>query len=93
MSCDFSSQLPVIDFIPQDEMNPRAKELRKYFEMFFDPKYDGFQDELEYICDVPHVASKDVKASHLGVGFELLDHRCGYIEFIFSSNLISASFF
>ena len=78
MSTDYSSQLPVIDFIPQDEMNPRSAELRKYFEMFFDPKYDGFQDELEYICDVPHRASKDVKASHLGVGFELLDHRCGY---------------
>ncbi len=78
MSKDFSSQLPVEGYIPQDEMNPRQHELRKYYEMFFDPRYDGFSDELEYICDLPHVSSKDVKDSHLGVGFELLDHRCGY---------------
>jgi len=47
----FADHLPVPDPMPA---NPRAEEYRKYKEIFFDPKYDGFGSELEYICDLPH---------------------------------------
>ena len=72
----FADQLPVPDPIPA---NPRAEEYKKYKEVFFDPQYDGFGPELEYICDLPFRPSKDIESSPLGVGFELLDHRTGYI--------------
>ena len=72
----FADQLPVPDPMPA---NPRAEEYKKYKEYFFDPQYDGFGPELEYICDLPYRASKDVESSPLGAGFELLDHRTGYI--------------
>ena len=72
----FADQLPVPDPMPA---NPRAEEYKKYKEYFFDPKYDGFGPELEYICDLPFRPSKDIENSPLGVGFELLDHRTGYI--------------
>lgn len=72
----FADQLPVPDPMPA---NPRAEEYKLYREIFFDPKYDGFGPELEYICDLPFRPSKDIESSPLGVGFELLDHRTGYI--------------
>lgn len=72
----FADQLPVPDPMPA---NPRAEEYKKYKEYFFDPQYDGFGPELEYICDLPYRTSKDVESSPLGAGFELLDHRTGYI--------------
>ena len=75
----FADQLPVPDPMPAGALNPRAEEYKKYKEVLFDPQYDGFGPELEYICDLPYRASKDVESSPLGVGFELLDHRTGYI--------------
>ena len=72
----FADQLPVPDPMPA---NPRAEEYKKYKEFFFDPKYDGYGPELEYLCDLPYRPSKDIENSPLGVGFELLDHRTGYI--------------
>ena len=75
---NFADQLPVPDAVPAGELNPRAGELSQYKEMFFDPRYDGYDPELEYICDLPFYASTQVKASKLGVGFEVLDHRTGY---------------
>ena len=34
----FADQLPTPDPIPAGELNPRAAELKKYKEMFFDPR-------------------------------------------------------
>jgi len=76
---NFADQLPTPDPIPAGSLNPRAEELKKYKEMFFDPQYDGYDRELEYICDLPYRSSAQVESSKLGVGFELLDHRTGYI--------------
>ena len=53
--------------------------MKKYYEYFFDPRYDGFEPELEFIADMPFHTSKEVESSPLGVGFEVLDHRTGYI--------------
>lgn len=75
---NFAAQLPVPDVVPQGDMEPRACELKRYHETFFNPKYDGFQNELEYVCDLPCKKSVDVKDSHLGAGFEVLDHRTAY---------------
>ena len=74
----FADQLPEPDPMPAGLLNPRADEIKQYKEMFFDPKYDGFGPELEYICDLPFRPSKDVESSPLGVGFEVLDHRTAY---------------
>ena len=74
----FADQLPVLDPVPEGQLNPRSEELKRYHEMFFDPRYDGFDPELEYICDLPYCPSAQVESSKLGVGFEVLDHRCGY---------------
>ena len=78
-SMGFADQLPTPDPVPAGELNPRANELKQYKEMFFDPRYDGFGPELEYICDLPYHTSAQVESSPLGVGFELLDHRTGYL--------------
>ena len=75
----FADQLPAPDPIPAGELNPRSNEVAKYKEMFFDPRYDGFDADLEFIADLPYHTSCEVKKSPLGVGFEVLDHRCGYI--------------
>ena len=75
----FTDQLPMPDVLPSDRRNPRQNEMAKYNEVFFDPRYDGFESELEFITDMPFHASKDVDSSPLGVGFELLDHRTGYV--------------
>ena len=74
----FADQLPDADPMLGGALNPRAEEVKKYKEMFFDPKYDGFGEDLEYVCDLPYRASKDVESSPLGVGFEVLDHRTAY---------------
>ena len=76
---NFADQLPVPDPIPADKLDPRAGEIKKYKEFFFDPRYDGFAPELEFIADMPYRSSKDVAGSKLGVGFEVLDHRTAYI--------------
>lgn len=78
-SMGFADQLPKPDPIPAGDLNPRSAELKQYKEMFFDPRYDGFGPELEYLCDLPYRSSAQVKSSALGVGFELLDHRTGYL--------------
>lgn len=75
----FADQLPKPDQILYGKQNPRAEEIAKYKEAFFDPRYDGFDHELEYLCDLPYHASAEVENSRLGVGFELLDHRTGYL--------------
>jgi len=75
----FADQLPAPGSAPSGKLNPRAEELKKYSEMFFDPRYDGFDADLEYIADMPFHTSREVASSPLGVGFELLDHRTGYI--------------
>ena len=75
----FADQLPEVGHIPVEELYPRLGELRKYREWFFDPRYDGYERELEYVGDLPFRASREVESSPLGVGFELLDHRTGYI--------------
>ena len=75
----FADQLPAPDPMPGGALNPRAAEVAKYKEAFFDPKYDGYGPELEFVGDLPFRPSKEVKDSILGVGFELLDHRTGYI--------------
>ena len=75
---NFADQLPKPDPIPTRDINPRADELKQYREMFFDPRYDGFSQELEYLCPLPSFSSVQVESSRLGVGFELLDHRTGY---------------
>ncbi len=75
----FADQLPTPDPIPAGTLFPRADEVKKYKEFFFDPRYDGFEPELEFIADMPFHTSKEVESSPLGVGFELLDHRTGYI--------------
>ena len=74
----FSDQLPEPEQILQSRLNPRANELKMYQEMFFDPALDGYQNELEFLTGLPFRRSTEVKSSPLGVGFELLDHRCGY---------------
>ena len=78
MNSDFSDQLPEPEQILQSRLNPRADELKMYQEMFFDPALDGYQNELEFLTGLPFRRSTEVKSSPLGVGFELLDHRCGY---------------
>ena len=75
----FLDQLPETGHISLDELYPRLDELRKYSEWFFDPKYDGYEHDLEYIGDLPFHTSKEVEHSPLGVGFEVLDHRTAYI--------------
>ena len=75
----FLDQLPETGHISLDELYPRLDELRKYSEWFFDPRYDGFERDLEYIGDLPFHASKEVEHSPLGVGFEVLDLRTAYI--------------
>lgn len=79
ISQGFADQLPVPDHIPAEELNPRADEMARYSEMFFDPRYDGFESDLIHIGDLPVRSSNEVESSPLGVGFELLDHRTGYI--------------
>lgn len=74
----FADQLPETGIIPVEELYPRLDELNKYSEWFFDPRYDGYERDLEYIGDLPFHTSREVKNSPLGVGFELLDHRTGY---------------
>lgn len=74
----FADQLPMPDVLPSELRNPRHEEMVKYKEMFFDPRYDGFASELEFITDMPFKTSKEIEDSPLGVGFELLDHRNGY---------------
>ena len=70
------------DFLPQADMQYidqfRGSELRKYKELLFDAERDGFSNQLEYIGDMPFRTSREVKASRLGVGFEVLDHREAY---------------
>ena len=75
-SVNFADQLPVVGAVLPD---PRQEEIVKYREMFFDPRYDGFGNELEYVADLPIRSSKQVQSSPLGVGFEVLDHRTAYI--------------
>ncbi len=75
-SINFFDQLPVVDPVPD---NPRQDEIKKYCEMLFDPRYDGFENNLEYLTDLPIRNSLQVKSSPLGVGFEVLDHRTAYI--------------
>ena len=75
----FADQLPNPDPIPAGKLFPRSAEMRKYYESFFDPRYDGYEPELEFIADMPFHTSKEVESSPLGVGFEVLDHRTGYI--------------
>ena len=75
----FADQLPETGHTPIEEIYPRLDELRKYSEWFFDPRYDGYERDLEYIGDLPFRPSKEVESSPLGVGFELLDHREAYI--------------
>ena len=75
-SMNFFDQLPVVDPVPA---NPRQDEIKKYCEMLFDPRYDGFENNLEYLTDLPVRNSLQVKSSPLGVGFEVLDHRTAYI--------------
>ena len=75
----FADQLPAPDPIPAGKLFPRSAEMKKYYEYFFDPRYDGFEPELEFIADMPFHTSKEVESSPLGVGFEVLDHRTGYI--------------
>ncbi len=69
-------------FLPQADMQYidqiRGQELQKYKELLFNAERDGFSDQLEYIGDMPFRASKEVKSSRLGVGFEVLDHREAY---------------
>ena len=59
----FADQLPAPDPMPGGSLNPRSAEYAKYREAFFDPKYDGFGPELEFICDLPFRPSKEVKSS------------------------------
>ena len=75
----FIDQLPETGHISIEELYPRVDELRKYGEWFFDPRYDGYERDLEYICDLPFHASNEVASSPLGVGFEVLDHRSAYL--------------
>ena len=42
----FADQLPAPDPMPGGALNPRAAEVAKYKEAFFDPKYDGYGPEL-----------------------------------------------
>ena len=69
-------------FLPQADMQYidqiRGSELRKYKELLFDAERDGFSNQLEYIGDMPFRTSREVKASRLGVGLEVLDHREAY---------------
>ena len=69
-------------FLPQADMQYidqiRGKELQKYKELLFDAERDGFANQLEYIGDMPYRPSKEIKASKLGVGMEVLDHREAY---------------
>ncbi len=74
----FLDQLPETGHISVEELYPRLAELRKYGDWFFDPRYDGYERDLEYICDLPFHASREVESSPLGVGFEVLDHRTAY---------------
>ena len=74
----FLDQLPETGHYTVEELYPRLEELNKYQEWFFDPRYDGYENELEYIGDLPFHTSKEVKSSPLGVGFEVLDHRTAY---------------
>ena len=74
----FADQLPAPDPIPAGKFEPREEEIRRYKETFFDPRYDGFDSDLEFIADLPFHSSREVESSPLGVGFELLDHRTGY---------------
>ena len=74
----FLDQLPETGHISDGELYPRLAELQKYQEWFFDPRYDGFESDLEYIGDLPFRTSKEVESSPLGVGFEVLDHRTAY---------------
>lgn len=70
------------DFLPRADMQfidqIRGKELQKYKELLFDAERDGFCNQLEYIGSMPFRSSREVKASQLGVGFEVLDHREAY---------------
>ena len=74
----FLDQLPIAGHISVEELYPRLDELNKYQEWFFDPRYDGFESDLQYIGDLPFRTSKEVESSPLGVGFEVLDHRTAY---------------
>ena len=74
----FIDQLPETGHIGVDELYPRLDEVKNYGECFFDPRYDGFERDLEYIGDLPFHTSREVKSSPLGVGFEVLDHRTAY---------------
>ena len=74
----FIDQLPETGHIPIKELYPRLDELKKYSEWFFDPQYDGYERELEYIGGLPFHSSREVQSSPLGVGFEVLDHRAAY---------------
>ena len=49
----FLDQLPETGHISIEELYPRLDELKKYGEWFFDPRYDGYERDLEYICDLP----------------------------------------
>jgi len=75
----FADQLPETGHIAIEELYPRLDELKQYNEWFFDPRYDGYDRELEYLGDLPFRTSKEVESSPLGVGFEVLDHRTAYI--------------
>ena len=77
MSSNFLKELPPIEPVPVFDTRWRD-DMEKYEAIVFNPEYDGFSRELEEIGEVPFRSSLEIKDSPLGVGYELLDHRCGY---------------
>ena len=55
----FADQLPAPDPIPAGKLFPRAEEVKKYKEFFFDPRYDGFEPEggARYKLEFRHLIS------------------------------------
>ncbi len=76
MNPSWFEQLPPIDKTPVHDTH--WEEVLRYGSALFDPKDDGFSDDLELLGEIPVRSSRQVTASPLGVGYEVLDHRQGY---------------
>ena len=77
MSSGFLKELPPIERTPVFDTR-WADDMNTYGDIVFHADEDGFSNELEEVGILPYRNSLDVKDSPLGVGYELLDHRCGY---------------
>lgn len=77
MSSNFLKELPAIE--PGTIYDNRhAADMKEFGDIVFNVVEDGFSEVLEEVGKMPTRSSLEVKSSPLGVGYELLDHRCGY---------------